>query len=148
MIQFCPTSLIYFSLSRFCILSYLDSTRTSAFVGLVAPFSCGHFSMHAGLSAALRTCVTHSSLVVVQTTDVSYRTRRNDAARLQRRAYRRQWHRRDARQEGGRIKCLTVDTMPHTYTDTRSLRRASAIVGASGADAHCYFRRETFDRER
>jgi hypothetical protein len=84
-IQFCPTSLIYFSLSRFYILSYLDSTRTSAFVGLVAPFSCGHFSMHAGLSAALRTCVTHSLLlVVVQATDVSYRTRRNDAARLQR----------------------------------------------------------------
>jgi len=48
-------------------------------------FSCGHFSMHAGLSAALRTCVTHSSLlVVVQATDVSYRTRRNDVARLQR----------------------------------------------------------------
>lgn len=54
-------------------------------------------------------------------------------SRLQRASvYRRQWYRRDARQEGGRIKCLTADTMPRnthararTHTDPPSRARLS-----------------------
>lgn len=52
------------------------------------------------------------------------------------RTYRRQWHRRDARQEGGRIKCLTADTMLR-YTHTHTHAIVNAIVSAPGtARAH------------
>lgn len=103
----------------------------------------------AGLSAALRTCVTHSSLVVVQATDVSYRTRRNDAARLQRERT------GDNGTDGTRDRKVAVSnvlngaTMPRTYTDTRhrSAERARLLVHRARTQ-HCYFRREAFDRER
>lgn len=56
------------------------------------------------------------------------------------RTYRRQWHRRDARQEGGRIKCLTADTMlryTHTHTHIHTRAIVNAIVSAPGtARAH------------
>lgn len=46
------------------------------------------------------------------------------------RAYRRQWHRRDARQEGGRIKCLTHATQCHVHIPIhgRSAEQARLLV--------------------